>query len=370
MPTLRLMADDLTGALDTAAEFVGRTGHVPVFWSGHPAGVLPPSAALDTGTRESPSAEAVAAVEALAPALRGADIAYKKLDSLLRGHALAEVAACFRLGGWTHGVFAPAFPYQGRITRGGRQLARTTDGEWKPVSGDLVAALAELGLPARPGRSNAPLLPGLTVFDAETDADLARIAALGRRAPGPVLWCGSGGLARALAGDAETPASCGLRTPVLGLFGSDQPATARQLAACGDAWVKLTDGGPTGAAFLRERLADRGVALASLNLPPDLDRRTAARRIADEFGRLVRAVPRPGTLIVAGGETLKALCLSLGARCLEAVGQVAPGVPRSVMRGGAWDGLDVVSKSGAFGADALWHDLLAGNGLSIGSNEA
>ncbi|WP_343894287.1 nucleotide-binding domain containing protein, partial [Craurococcus roseus] len=118
------------------------------------------------------------------------------------------------------------------------------------------------------------------------------------------------------------------------------------------------------------RLAARGVALASLGLPPGLDRAAAAERIAAEFGRLVRALPRPGTLIAAGGETLKALCHALGARCLEAVGQVAPGVPRSVLRGGAWDGLDVVSKSGAFGADALWRDLLSDNGVSFGSDEA
>jgi hypothetical protein len=37
------------------------------------------------------------------------------------------------------------------------------------------------------------------------------------------------------------------------------------------------------------------------------------------------------------------------------------------MQGGAWDGIEVVSKSGAFGADTLWRDLLAGNGLPIGS---
>ena len=78
-------------------------------------------------------------------------------------------------------------------------------------------------------------------------------------------------------------------------------------------------------------------------------------------------MPRPGTLLAAGGETLRALCRGLGARALEAAGLVAPGVPRSVMRGGAWDGLEVVSKSGAFGADTLWRDLLAGNGLPTGS---
>ncbi|WP_343898281.1 four-carbon acid sugar kinase family protein, partial [Craurococcus roseus] len=248
MPTLRLMADDLTGALDTAAEFVGLAGPVPVFWRAPDTGPLPPSAALDTGTREGAAAEAVAAVEALAPSLRGADIAYKKLDSLLRGSALAEVAACFRLGGWAHAVFAPAFPYQGRITLGGRQLARAAGDGWTPVGGDLVAAFAEQGLPVRRGGPDGPLQPGLTVFDAETDEDLARIATLGRRAAGPVLWCGSGGLARALAGDAATPPSRGLRAPVLGLFGSDQGATARQLAACGAARLELPDGGPAGAA--------------------------------------------------------------------------------------------------------------------------
>lgn len=371
MASVRLMADDLTGALDTAAEFVGLAGPVPVFWNGPPAAGLPASAALDTGTREAATAtEAIAAAVATAPALRGAGIAYKKLDSLLRGHALAEVAACFRAGGWTRGVLAPAFPHQGRTTRDGRQFTRSAAGDWAPVGGDLVAALAVLGVQARTGRPGGPLLAGITVFDAETDADLARIAAPGREAAEPILWCGSGGLARALAGSAAVPPRTDLRRPVLGLFGSDQAATARQLAACGAAWFKVSDGGPASVALLRERMAGPGVVLASLDLPPGLERATAARRIAGEFGRVARTVPPPGTLVVAGGETLKALCLALGARCLEAVGQVAPGVPRSIFRGGAWDGVAVVSKSGAFGADTLWRDLLAANRLPFGSTDA
>src|SRR5215208_376605 len=52
MTGLRLIADDLTGALDTAAEFVGLVGPVPVYWSGAIPLDLPPSAALDSGTRE------------------------------------------------------------------------------------------------------------------------------------------------------------------------------------------------------------------------------------------------------------------------------------------------------------------------------
>jgi uncharacterized protein YgbK (DUF1537 family) len=155
---------------------------------------------------------------------------------------------------------------------------------------------------------------------------------------------------------------------VLGLFGSDQAGTARQLAACGPCWLRLVEGGGAEAAARVVRLMETaGVALASLDLPDGLDRADAARRIEAAFTDLARRLPRPGTLIAAGGETLRALCRCLGARSLEATGLVAPGVPRSVMRAGGWDGLEVVSKSGAFGTDMLWRDLLAQNGLPTGS---
>ena len=72
---------------------------------------------------------------------------------------------------------------------------------------------------------------------------------------------------------------------------------------------------------------------------------------------------RPGTLIVAGGETLKNLCACLGTQSLLVTGQIAPGVPRSTMQGGLWYGVEVVSKSGAFGPPTLWRDLLIDNGL-------
>src|SRR3954463_13094288 len=104
MTTVHLLADDLTGALDTAAELVGLTGPVHAFWHGALPSLLPANAALDSGTRELDAAAAVAATAALATHLDGAEIAYKKIDSLLRGPTIAEVAACFRAGGWERGV--------------------------------------------------------------------------------------------------------------------------------------------------------------------------------------------------------------------------------------------------------------------------
>lgn len=355
-PVLRLVADDLTGALDTAAEFAALCGPVAVRWDAGTDGAA--SLALATRTREAPREAALARVAAVAPRLAGADLAVKKLDSLLRGHPAAELAACLRGAAVRSVVLAPAFPAQGRITRGGRQLERQPDGAWLQAGEDLGTLLGAEGLSWQAGDPDAPLPPGISVFDAATEDDLARIVARGRAAAGPVLWCGSGGLGRALAAAAPVRPDRALRGPVLGLFGSDQATTARQLAACGPAWLRLGEGDDARVT----RALDRGAALVSLELPDGLDRAEAARRIASRFGALLGALPRPGTLLVAGGETLAAVCAALGATALEAVGVVAAGVPRAVLRGGRWDGVAMVTKSGAFGPDDLWRDLLAHNG--------
>src|SRR5690349_9005453 len=89
MMRLRLIADDLTGALDTAAQFVGATGPVPVHWRGLPrsptvSSIAISSIAIDSGTREAGRDEARETVAALAAGLpRNPDaVSYAKLDSL------------------------------------------------------------------------------------------------------------------------------------------------------------------------------------------------------------------------------------------------------------------------------------------------
>ncbi|MBS0561486.1 MAG: Hrp-dependent type III effector protein, partial [Proteobacteria bacterium] len=276
MTGLRLLADDLTGALDTAAEFVGIAGPVAAFWHGAIPASLPSSATLDSGTREMDQGDATAAVAALAPALGGAAIAFKKIDSLMRGATLAEIAACMRAGGWRHAVLAPAFPYQGRVTRGGVQHARDAHGRWSAVGGDIAAGLRRLGIAARRALAHEPLAPGISVFDAQDDADLGAVVANHRTQDG-LLWIGAGGLAQALARHAPAPAGPVLPGPILGLFGSDQETTARQLAACGADWLRLNDGGAADVTALAGRLRAHGRAVASLALPAGTARDDAAR---------------------------------------------------------------------------------------------
>ena len=397
MTPVRILADDLTGALDSAARFVPLTGPLAVVWTTED---MPASAAIDAGTREL-SVEAARSVTArLAPFLtagnllrpnsavdqahpartplplvgqslppgfdpgvgaataasgegasnisltrRGGEantrrkdiIAFKKIDSLLRGHVAVELAAC--MSHFDHCVLAPAFPFQGRITRDGRQLTRDGD-NWRDTGVDLAAALQAEGLT-------------VPVRDAETDADLNAIVAQGRRLTGRVLWCGTGGLAGALAERRAVPCPT-LPRPILALIGSDHPVSVAQLVAV-PALHRLL---PGDAQALASLLANGGAAV-TVAIAPGTRRDAACHAIVAHFRSLLDSIKRPGTLMVAGGETLRRLCDALGATRLEVDGEVEPGAPMSLLRGGAWDGQRIVSKSGAFGAPDFLARLMA-----------
>ncbi|MDL2407121.1 four-carbon acid sugar kinase family protein [Rhizobium calliandrae] len=398
MSTLRLIADDLTGALDTAVEFVGVYGPIEVQRDDALPADLPDCLAIDSGTREKSVTEAAAIVGRLAPLLEGTDLAFKKVDSLFRGPWAEELAACFRLGHWRHCILAPAFPHHGRHTRGGRQVLFAGKDAWRDISGDLVAHLRAQELPAfntaldqtsADGVANRAIPDGIHVFDAHSDDDLdAVIAWVSSELQEPVLWSGTGGLARSLARNIDlathrlprtekdanerspapaVPMSRRLQRPVLGLFGSDQPITLAQLQACGPNWLKLPQGADADA--VDRQIRQSGVAMVSLDLPTGLERDDAARRIEATFGGIARALPAPATLIVAGGETLRNLCSALDVTALRITGQAAPGLPRSMIVGGPWQGTTVISKSGAFGGPTLWRDLLNENALIAGGEE-
>jgi uncharacterized protein YgbK (DUF1537 family) len=317
MTFLRILADDLTGALDSSARFVTAGAPISVTWD---ASTADGPVAYDSGTRDLPGPLAASSLEPFVPLLSAGQLAFKKIDSLLRGHVALELAVC--LGAFDHCVLAPAFPYQGRITRQGRQLI-SDGGVWRDVGVDLQAELRRHGI-------------AVQMRDAETEEDLDRIVAEGRRLDGRVLWCGTGGLAGALAGHRPVPRPA-LVPPVLAVIGSNHPISRAQLAAVPNAL--------------------RG-SVIFCELPLGNDRREARSRIAHEFMALLMRVPRPGTLFVSGGQTLRDLCEALEVTHLEVDGELEPGVPTSLMRGGSWDGQRLVSKSGAFGDSNFLADLL------------
>jgi uncharacterized protein YgbK (DUF1537 family) len=76
----------------------------------------------------------------------------------------------------------------------------------------------------------------------------------------------------------------------------------------------------------------------------------AAALLERQAALIAEHAPRPGALVVVGGDTLLALCRALGARGLRsepALDRAGWGCARMV--GGRWDGVVCHTRSGAFG---------------------
>lgn len=323
-----ILADDLTGAADCAAAFLGRARRITVSLDSRTraAGDVH---SLDLNTRSASERTARGRVRRAfrSRAARRARILFKKIDSTLRGHVTAELSSAQRaLGGSRPVIFAPAFPAQGRQVRGAKLFVRGA-----LASGDLRAFAAKAGLPATHldlatirSRSLAVALESALsegaralVCDAETEADLGALARAGLSLARRPLFVGSAGLARALArcfpATRRRVIPRARPRPVVTVVGSASPVALRQakvIAARGGTLVRL------------ESLRSRAL--------PVLD----------------------AHYVLTGGETARAMLAKLGVRAFRLLGEVEPGVPFGVAPGGRL----VCTKAGGFGnPDTLMH---------------
>jgi len=364
--TVGLLADDLTGALDAAAPFASKDMPVAVVWARDRASRRE-SFAFDTETRDSDPIAASERVGALLQRLQGYPIAFKKVDSLLRGNTMAELSACCASKEFGAVVIAPAFPDQGRVTRGGRQFARDAEGAWIPVGADIVEAVAGKRRRAKVVKPGEALEGGgIAVCDAETPSDLARLTAARGTLPEPVLWCGSAGLARALAGQNSNPSRpTGRRRLVL--VGSPHGVAMNQLLRTREQFPRQiaivrgpNDIDPV-AAWVEADMDAHGVAVVAFAMEA-CDPAAAADLHCATFARF-GGLTAPDLLVVVGGDTLFRLSDALGANRLDAIGEWMPGVAVSRFADGSWKGATVISKSGAFGgSDALVQIIKATDG--------
>ena len=364
MTRARIVADDLTGALDAAAPFAAPGSPLPVLWSREVAAARSGSFALDTESREGAT---LGRLEDALPLLAGAEVALKKIDSLLRGNTLAEIGLCLESRRFASVVVAPAFPAQQRITQGGRQLWRKAGSDpWQPVAADL--RLDGVSHAAKPGEIEGEG-EGAFLCDAGSEADLDAIVAAARRLAPPLLWVGTAGLARALAGAPRSLPQDELPRPLLVVIGSHHPVTLAQVETLAEvrpqAVVRLgLDEDPDSAlARIRQMLREEGAAALILTVPDGTGAHVAAPVFDRAFARAATLLPPPASLIVSGGATLHRLVQVLDARALLCEGEIFPGIAGSTLEGGRWNGARVVSKSGGFGsAEVLTRLIGAGEG--------
>lgn len=338
-----IVADDITGALDTAGYFATPENPIQV-WFGRPP-VMSGGDAIDLDTRDLDEATACRRVAELF-AGRGPDVlSFKKIDSVMRGHPIAEAVAAFRAGRFERALLAPAFPAMDRVTINGQQWAGSDQGLTQ-VGRPLVDALLSHGVPARMIGDGA-VQSGFVVADAKTDADLQGVIA-DFEGGGDDIYVGTGGLASVLA----TAAPFKLPRPTLDLAicGTGHPVTRRQVAAIGTLKAFTMDGVST------ELPEPPALLTAPSGAASEAEARSMIERCLDH---LVATIPRPRAVLVTGGWTLRLLARICGASHLRCEGLYEPGVAISRMVAGAWGDTIIVSKSGGFGQEDLLVRLLA-----------
>ena len=389
-----LLADDLTGAADSAVAFAARGLPTVVGWAGRlpEPGPGPGLFAYDGESRSLSAADALAKRRRLAGALlpRGANL-FVKIDSTLRGQPAAEIRATLeaaaRLEGPVLGVLAPAFPATGRTTLDGRVRVRGEPLEqtelWRRdhsyPSTDLAQMLAAEGLtgtklPLAAIRAGDAALEralaavdGLAVCDAATDDDLDRIARAGLRLGRPVVWIGAGGLTAALARAMPPPQSAPFPFPTSGrgvLVVVGSPAQASRVAAEHLAGLEglihvpiasstlLAPGKPENFPSHLIQALDQGTDILINLLPEDpVDFSHAPALAAALASRLQPLADHIGALAVTGGETAAALLTACGIDGVRLADEIEPGVSVGLSLGKR--SLPLVTKAGAFGDEGV-----------------
>lgn len=125
-----IIADDLTGANDTALQFHLRGANTKILLDSE---CIPQDKkntevwALSSESRNCDSNEAVLRVEKAVNAFVenfSFDYYYKKIDSTLRGHIALETLSMLNILEYDASIIIPAFPQEGRITVGGYHLLK------------------------------------------------------------------------------------------------------------------------------------------------------------------------------------------------------------------------------------------------------
>jgi uncharacterized protein YgbK (DUF1537 family) len=366
-----VIADDLTGACDTAVAFSARGMKTEVMLDWSAIEDVPVEVEVIAVDTESRDISTVQARQKLKAAVNQLDIKryphiFKKIDSVFRGNTFEEIVAAVEEFPVELVVMAPAYPKLGRTSKDG--IVRVCDlaGERTfavrdelQASGLTVCHVAAGSTAEEVAQALEKNLRGecqLVYCDAMQEWDLEVVVAQGRKLAAHTLWIGSAGLAHALAFDiaeaagivsSESSEEAPTKEHSGSIFffvGSDHLVTETQVVAlleetdvidCGFE-ERASDGLRNGNAFLVR--VKRGVTM-------ELD-------IVSMLGRI-----HPNDvscLFMTGGDTATLVCRALGIQSLRLDDEFASGLPRGVAVGGTLAGSIVILKSGGFGdADVL-----------------
>jgi uncharacterized protein YgbK (DUF1537 family) len=402
-----IIADDLTGAADTAVQFrqVGFSAVVLATPGRSPAALHRAQVtSLSLNIRDaSPAAvqriwaRHTSAITALA---RGA-LVYQKIDSTLRGHPALDVNLLLDLLGATAALIVPAYPKLGRQTIDGVHrvsgvpLAETeyARGQTRAQATSDLVKLFTVGddlppthLPLRVIEQGAEpvatwlrqCLDGgtrLITSDAadERHLDILTQAALSHA--GQILLVGSAGWAErvALACKERLTTAVYSRLGVLGIVGSLSSVATRQVRAAAQGGATVVQYASIEACSMPgehshdwqsiTRALRSGRPAILWTNPGDIRPSSARagprvlRALAGIVCEILATTPVSGLAIV-GGDTAQAVFRALHTSGLVLAGEVSPGLPFGRLLDGPFAGLPTATKAGGFGTDTALHECL------------
>ena len=400
MARLTVIADDLTGALDTGVQFANRCVSVRVAAVHGTAAVheelFQADVAVIDAVRHKTSQQAYNICLGLVQqALRcGTDTVYIKTDSGLRGNIGAMFQAALDAGGAAAAYYAPARPQMNRLTRGGIQyidgvpINESVFGQdpFEPVRSPYIKDLfkncrAEV-VTCQPRNLPPPLQDGqqIVICDAENAMDFRCIAMELQRTNGLKILGGCAGFAAVLppflgleGGPISLPC---INAPLLVLCGSLNPITKRQLeygAAHGGVRISLQSEQLAAGYFescagqdfltqIEQRMqggCDMLIDTDGTETAEDADTAEQLRgQIAEQLGLLMALLlERPAAdnylPMIIGGDTLMGFMQQLSEAEISPLGEAAPGAVLFTAPMATHVSRIIVSKSGGFGDEDL-----------------
>lgn len=394
MSKFLIIADDFTGANDTGVKLTEEGMPVNVFFSALNI-VSNTSCVLDTETRNDPEKVAYEKVKTILDSvdINQFDFIYKKVDSTLRGNIISELKAVNERYSPDYVVFAPALPALGRqvvnkkLLVNGVELKKTefAHDPIKPVKIDNVEMILTkcFGKNSVQYYSLRDLRDGRELdlskkcfgFDTENDEDLTRITAFFHNLKGKILWIGSSGLIEGMVKKSEASA------PAIALVGSVSSKTRKQILYAKenglnvislpiyeiykaenyskyvDQALRVLKSGEnlalvSSASIERASLEKTKAQFKAAGVNKTEMEDIVQRTLAGICRRVVKKFPISG-LFVTGGATAQSILRMVKAQGTIIKEEVALGMPLLTITGGEFDGINMISKAGAFGDSSL-----------------
>jgi len=390
-----IIADDLTGAMDTGVGFAKMGLDTIIIFGNRPAPETT-VVVISTDSRVDDPETAYKKARRKAHKLAGLYV-YKKIDSTLRGNIGKELKAVMDALGTEKAVVSPAFPANKRTVVDGKLLVENIPVDRTSLARDLVFPVTEAHIPTLLHKQtgfqvgsidldNVKKGPSyisqqiansehkVIVTDAVEQVHLRYIAEALAMGGSSWLPCGSAGLAMELpfalgyrARDVKPVEPVISRKPVLVVVGSRHEATARQVKMAETCLhLPLTSVEPSEFVLRKGKQGKinqltkevggfincgKSVIITSaLGQHVPALKELTARVLARIAVRAIRRWDVAG-LILTGGDVAKETCEALGATGVRILKELEPGVVVGEVIGGIKEGLRIVTKAGGFGSD-------------------